>query len=81
MPTNVGGYELTFKQKVMGTGNSLLCFIAGAVAGAVTAVLLAPESGEKTRARIRQGASNVVGQAKGRIVEGLEILEGALEDK
>jgi gas vesicle protein len=51
------------------------------VAGAVTTVLLAPESGEKTRARIRKGASNVVGQAKGKIVEGLEILEGALEDK
>ena len=65
----------------MSTGNSLLCFIAGAVAGAVTAVLLAPDSGEKTRERIRQGASDVVGKAKGKIAEGLEILEDALEDK
>ena len=64
----------------MSTGNSLLCFIAGAVAGVVTAVLLAPDSGEKTRAKIRQGASEVVGKAKGKISEGLEILEEALEE-
>ena len=65
----------------MCTCNSFLYFIAGAVAGAVTAVLLAPDSGEKTRERIRQGASDVVGKAKGKIAEGLEILEDALEDK
>ena len=65
----------------MSTGNSLLCFIAGAVAGAVTALLLAPDSGEKTRARIRQGASDVVGKAKTKIAEGLGILEDALEDE
>ena len=65
----------------MSTCNSFLYFIAGAVAGAVTAVLLAPDSGEKTRERIRQDASDVVGKAKGKIAEGLEILEDALEDK
>ena len=65
----------------MSTCNSFLYFIAGAVAGAVTAVLLAPDSGEKTRERIRQGASDVVGKAKGKIAEGLEMLEDALEDK
>ncbi len=65
----------------MSTGNSLLCFIAGAVAGAVTAVLLAPDSGEKTRARIKEGASDAVGKAKNKIVEGLGILEDALEEK
>ena len=65
----------------MSTCNSFLYFIVGAVAGAVTAVLLAPDSGEKTRERIRQGASDVVGKAKGKIAEGLEILEDALEDK
>ena len=59
----------------------MLCFIAGAVAGAVTAVLLAPDSGEKTRARIKQGASDVVRKAKGKIAEGLGILEDALEEK
>ena len=59
----------------------MLCFIAGAVAGAVTAVLLAPDSGEKTRARIKQGASDVVSNAKSKIAEGLGILEDALEEK
>ena len=65
----------------MSTGNSLLCFIAGAVAGAVTAVLLAPDSGAKTRARIKQGASDAVSKAKGKIAEGLGILEDALEEE
>lgn len=72
---------LVIKKKVMSIGKSLLCFIAGAVAGAVTAVLLAPDSGEKTRARIKEGASNVVGKAKNKIAEGLGILEDALEEK
>ena len=65
----------------MSTGNSLLSFIAGAAAGALTALLLAPDSGEKTRARIKQGASDAVGKAKGKIAEGLGILEDALEEK
>ena len=59
----------------------MLCFIAGAVAGAVAAVLFAPDSGEKTRARIKQGASDAVGKAKNRIDEGLGMLEDALEEK
>ena len=59
----------------------MLSFIAGAVAGALTALLLAPDSGEKTRARIKQGASDAVGKAKGKIEEGLGILEDALEEK
>ena len=65
----------------MSTHNSLLYFIAGAVTGAVAAVLLAPDSGENTRAKIRQGASDVVGKAKGKIAEGLEMLEDVLEEK
>lgn len=50
----------------MSTGNSIFWFIAGAVAGAMTAVLLVPDTREK---------------AKGKIAEGLEILEKALEEK
>ena len=59
----------------------MLCFIAGAVAGAVTAVLFAPDSGEKTREKIKQGASDAVWKAKSKIAEGLEMLEDALEEK
>lgn len=65
----------------MNTGNSLLCFFAGAMAGAVAALFLAPDSGANTRAKIRQSAADIAGRAKGRIAEGLDIIEDALEDK
>lgn len=44
-------------------------------------VLFAPDSGEKTREKIKQGASDAVGKAKSKIAEGLEMLEDALEEK
>ena len=47
----------------------------------MTAVLFAPDSGEKTREKIKQGASDAVGKAKSKIAEGLEMLEDALEEK
>jgi gas vesicle protein len=65
----------------MNAGNSMLCFIAGAVVGAATAVLLAPDSGENTRAKIRKSATDMAGKAKGKIVEGLEAAEEILEEK
>ena len=65
----------------MDTGKSMLCFIAGAMAGAVTTLLLAPDSGENTRAKIRKGAADLKGQDKEKIAEGLGIIEEALEDE
>ena len=65
----------------MNAGNSFLCFLAGALAGAVAAVLLAPDSGANTRAKIKQGVADMTGKAKGRVVEGLEIIENVLEEK
>lgn len=65
----------------MNNANTLLAFMAGAAAGAVAALLLAPESGEKTRERIRQKAEGVTEQAKARILEGLDAIENALEEK
>lgn len=59
----------------------MLCFIAGAMAGAVAAVLLAPDSGENTRAKIKQGVADAAGQAKGKLAEGLDVIEKALEAK
>ena len=59
----------------------MLCFIAGAVVGAAAAVLLAPDSGENTRAKIRKSATDMAGKAKGKIVEGLEAAEEILEEK
>ena len=64
----------------MDTGKSMLCFVAGAVAGAVAALFLAPDSGENTRAKIKRGAADLKGKAKEKIVEGLGIIEEALEE-
>lgn len=66
--------------EIMNTGKSLLCFLAGAMAGAVAAVLLAPDSGENTRAKIRQGAADIAGKAKDKILENLDNIEKALEE-
>lgn len=62
----------------MNTGKSIMAFIAGAAAGAVAALLMAPESGAKTREKIRNGAAEAAGAAKEKILEGLEMLEAAL---
>lgn len=66
---------------VMDTGKSILTFIAGAAAGAVAALLLAPDSGEKTRDRLRSKAVSATNDAREKILEGLDALEAALEDK
>lgn len=65
----------------MDTGKSMLCFIAGAMAGAVATLLLAPDSGENTRAKIKKGAFEIKGKAKEKIAEGLGIIEEALEEE
>ena len=44
-------------------------------------MLFAPESGEKTRDRIRAKAADAAGMAKEKILEGLDSLEAALEEK
>ncbi len=43
-----------------------------------TALLLAPESGEKTREKIKKGAAEVASTAKSKLAEGLDAVEGAL---
>ena len=65
----------------MDTGKTILAFLAGAAAGAVAALLLAPDSGERTRDRIRSKAADATGVAKEKILEGLDALEAALEDE
>ena len=53
----------------MNAGNSFICFLAGAFAGAVAAILMAPDSGANTRAKIRQNAADIAGKAKGKVVK------------
>ncbi|MBQ8837778.1 MAG: YtxH domain-containing protein [Bacteroidales bacterium] len=65
----------------MNTGNSILTFIAGAAVGAVVALLTAPDSGARTREKLRNGAADAAGMAKDKIIEGLDMLEAALEEK
>ena len=65
----------------MDTGKTILTFLAGAAAGAVAALLLAPDSGEKTRERLRSRAADAAGVAKKKILEGLDALETALEEE
>ena len=66
---------------IMDVGKSLLVFLAGAMTGAVATLFLAPDSGENTRAKIRKDADELKSKAKGRIAEGLEIIEEVLEEK
>ena len=61
--------------------NTLLAFIAGAVAGAAAALLMAPDSGEKTREKIRNKAEGMTDYAKSRIIERLDALEKTLGEK
>ena len=65
----------------MDTGKMILTFMAGAAAGAVAALLLAPESGAKTREMIRTKAAGAAETAKDRILEGLDAIETVLEEK
>ncbi|MBO5074963.1 MAG: YtxH domain-containing protein [Bacteroidales bacterium] len=65
----------------MDTGKTILTFLAGAATGAVAALLLAPDSGENTRERLRSRAADAAGVAKEKILEGLDALEAALEEE
>ncbi len=65
----------------MDTGKTILTFLAGAATGAVAALLLAPDSGEKTRERLRSRTADAAGVAKEKILEGLDALETALEEE
>ena len=55
--------------------------LAGSGIKNVAALLLAPESGEKTRGRLRAKATGVADMAKGKILEGLDAIEAALEEE
>ena len=66
---------------IMDTGKTLLTFLAGAAVGAMTALLLAPDSGDKTRGRLRAKAAGVADMAKGKILEGLDASEAALQEE
>jgi gas vesicle protein len=51
--TEHDGSTVMVKRDGFGGGQMLLAFVGGAVAGAIAGLLLAPQSGAKTRAKIR----------------------------
>lgn len=65
----------------MDIGKTIFAFMAGAAAGAAAALLLAPDSGDKTREKIRSKAADAVGAAKEKILEGLDAVETMLEEE
>ena len=66
---------------IMDIGKTIFAFMAGAAAGAAVALLLAPDSGEKTREKIRSKAADITGTAKERILEGLDAIQEVLEEE
>ena len=62
------------------SSDTALAFLLGAVTGGVIALLLAPEKGEVTRRKIREGAGDLYGKSKNLAGEaGLRAREKALE--
>lgn len=57
------------------TTNVLVAFMLGAVAGGVTALLLAPASGEETRKRLGEGLRRAKDKAKEHLDSAKEIAE------
>ena len=45
--------------------DTALAFLLGAVTGGIVALLLAPEKGEVTRRKIREGAGDIYGKGRG----------------
>jgi gas vesicle protein len=56
-------------------GNSMLAFGIGMIAGAVTALLLAPASGQETRRRIGHVAQKVSDKAKDSFESGKQFVQ------
>ena len=67
----------------MKNNNTLIAFLAGAAAGAVTAILLAPDTGRNTFSRIKESASDLLGDLEElaeRIQTNRQTLEEVAED-
>jgi len=69
-------------------GSGLVAFVMGAMVGAVTALLLAPKSGQETQRDLRDGARRVredagtrMGELRGSVEEGYEKARSEIGDR
>ena len=61
--------------------NTLMAFMLGAAAGSITALLLAPEKGEVTRRRLREGGDRVIHRGKEAVTRAATVVEEAAREK
>lgn len=64
----------------MNTGKVILGIVAGAAAGAVVALLLAPEKGSKTRTQISQKGENILNSLKSKFEDFLSSIIPSVDD-
>lgn len=57
-------------------GETAFAFLAGAATGAIAALLLAPEKGEVSRKRLKEGAEDLYKKGKELAKETREVVEG-----
>ena len=58
-----------------------VAFLVGAAVGGITALLLAPEKGEVTRRRLREGSSRGLRQGKERAIQAATTMEESVREK
>jgi gas vesicle protein len=61
--------------------DTLAAFLLGAAVGSITALLLAPEKGEVTRRRLREGTGRVVRRGKEAVTQAATTMEEAAREK
>jgi gas vesicle protein len=59
--------------------NTIVSFVIGAVVGAIAALLLAPQSGEELRARMRQEAEAERQRLQSQYEKGMQDLHGRMD--
>jgi len=63
------------------TGKIILAFAAGALAGAIAGVLLAPDKGSETRRKMAEGIKDQLSKGKEKLSDLKEDFEQAVRDK
>jgi len=63
------------------TGKIILAFAAGALAGAIAGVLLAPDKGSETRRKMAEGIKDQLCKGKEKLSDLKEDFEQAVRDK